>query len=289
MIVIGLITFCWVGLRNLIRSDDDSESIRVDRALLAVLVASGLIYLVLQLRVSLPLWNSVWQLKVLGYPFRMMAYLVPLLLVMAVMVADWYWRAFRPRFPVGTAWVSAVLAAGWVASLVVLSPITAHAPPPTSGLLRFLPFYPISVLKLQPSATFETSSFFRLFPEYLPVVDAPDGRGSVNASSVYQHLHQSASEAASLSSVPCSIREVSGSSFESLKIVYRVSCAGPTEVALPISYNPFTSLGATSSSGVVHPIRALHVPTDPRIVIRVRRGGVQLIVARLPTLLGILS
>ena len=287
LLLLGLLTFVWLALRRFVRGPS-TEVPRVDRALVAVLVVSLAIYLVFQFRVSLPLWETFWQLKVVGYPFRMMTFTLPLAIILAMVVADWYLRLYRTRHPGAPAWIPVVLAAAWLACLAVLSPVTAHVPAPIAGLIPNYPFLPIEDLTAQRQATFQTSTAFRLFPEYLPKVKTANGRGEANVPLIYKQLHQDHTEAASLSSVPCSVSEIAGTAFESLKVTYRVTCKGPTEVALPISYNPFTSLDESTPDEVPHPIRALHVATDPRIVIRVRTGGTYTVVARLPTLMGIL-
>jgi hypothetical protein len=287
LLALGLVTLLVFTVKRFVRGSASSEP-QMSRALLAVVIVSGLIYLVLQFRISLPLWNAFWQLKVIGYPFRMMSFLTPLALILAVIVADWYRRFFRIRRPSGSPWVPRALAAAWLLCLIVLSPVTAHAPAPKPGLLPYLPFTPIDLLTAQPNATFRTSWATPLFPEYLPVVRQADGSDSVNVAPTYRHLQLTHTEAASLSSVPCSVTELSGTSFESLQITYRVICRGPTEVALPISYNSFTSLDEITPHRAAEPVPVFHVPTDPRIVIRIRTGGTHVIVARLPTLFGIL-
>ena len=95
-------------------------------------------------------------------------------------------------------------------------------------------------------------------------------------------------EASSLSSIRCSITEVGGTTFESLRVTYRVTCNGRTDVALPISYSPFTGLDESSNHKMPHPIQALHIATDPRIIIHVQTGGTYIVVAHLPTLMGTL-
>jgi hypothetical protein len=59
-------------------------------------------------------------------------------------------------------------------------------------------------------------------------------------------------------------------------------------VALPISYNASSSVFVADRRGL-HRISYFHVPTDPRIVIRVSGSQPTTVVVHLPTLWGILS
>ena len=92
----------------------------------------------------------------------------------------------------------------------------------------------------------------------------------------------------SLSSVPCAVAQTSGVAFESLRVSYRVSCAGPTFLALPISYNPFTTITRVVPGRPGRRVAVIHIATDPRIVIRVHSSGPATFVCQLPTLFGVL-
>jgi hypothetical protein len=287
LLVLGLFALAYLTLRKVV-SGSSTEVPRVDPALVSVLFVSLALYLVFQFRISLPLWNAFWQLKVVGYPFRMMTFAVPLALILAMVVSDWYLRLYRTRRPGASRWIPGALAVAWLASLFALSPVTGHLPASSIGPVPNYPFFPIKDLTEQPNATFRTSTASWLFTEYLPKVRAADGRGQANVARLYQQLHQTLTEASSLSSTHCSITEVGGRAFESLRVTYRVTCNGRTDVALPISYSPFTGLDESSNGKPPHPIRALHIETDPRIVIHVQTGGTYIVVAHLPTLMGIL-
>ncbi len=127
-----------------------------------------------------------------------------------------------------------------------------------------------------------------MFIEYLPKVSGPNGQVLPSDSSLYQKLHADQGRDASVSSVPCTVVERSGTNFESLHQTYAVRCRGPTLVALPISYNSFTSVGELGRNGQVHRVVVHHVPTDPRIVVRVGDDAPHLLVVNLPTLVQIL-
>ena len=140
LLVLGLFALAYLALRKVV-SGSSTEVPRVDPALVSVLVVSLALYLVLQFRISLPLWDAFWQLKVVGYPFRMMTFAVPLALILAMVVSDWYLRLYRTRRPVASRWIPGALAVAWLASLFVLSPVTGapagieYRPSPELSLL----------------------------------------------------------------------------------------------------------------------------------------------------------
>jgi hypothetical protein len=79
-----------------------------------------------------------------------------------------------------------------------------------------------------------------------------------------------------------------GTPFEALQVTYTVTCRGPTLVALPISYNAFTGIDEQGPGGQVRHLVVHHVPTDPRIVVRIGNAQPHTLVAHLPTLARIL-
>jgi hypothetical protein len=74
-----------------------------------------------------------------------------------------------------------------------------------------------------------------------------------------------------------------------LALTYRVSCSGPTQVALPVTYNAFSSVFVLEPSRELRQIDYYHRATDPRMIIKVTRSGSERIVVHLPTLWGVLS
>lgn len=262
---------------------------QVDRPVVMLLVLGLVLYLLLQFHFTIPLYNALSVVKVIAYPFRMMTFIVPLALVLAVTVADWYLRVYRTRRPGASALIPAGLAGAWLISLVLLSPITAHEPAPaTRTFYPYTPFLPVVVFTPPPHSSFRTSYAAPLFQEYLPRVEQSNGSQLPYDTGLYESLYSHHAEAESLSSVPCSVVQTAGTAFESLGATYRVTCQGPTRVALPISYNPFTTITESVPGGADRSVQVLHVVTDPRIVIRVTSGGPHIFVVRLPTLAGIL-
>ena len=124
---------------------------------------------------------------------------------------------------------------------------------------------------------------FTISPNVVPPVTGIVPRNLL----LYPHLHRDHIEAQSLTSVPCSVVQTSGTALESLRITYRVACKGSTELALPISYNPFTSI-QERVGGTTRPLATIHVPSDPRIIVGISGPRTRTLIVNLPTLRGIL-
>ncbi len=260
-----------------------------DRSIAAVILVSLAVYLFMQFRISLPLYDVLAPFKVITFPYRMMTFITPLALLLAVLIADWYFRVERRQRPGRWPWKAVALSGVWLVLLVLLSPVTAHEPPPTTSFFPYAPFVPDPALVAPRQATFQTPSGSLpesgpMFIEYLPKVVGPDGQELASDLPLYQKLHANRAKDASLSSVPCSVVQRSGQEFESLHAVYTVTCSAPTLVALPISYNGFTQVGERTPGGHTSPVAVRHVRTDPRIVVRVDGSGTHLFVVDLPTL-----
>ncbi len=289
LLVAGLIT---VTVRWSRRPSTTPAS-AVDRPVLAVLALSLGAYLFMQFRVSLPVYDVLAPFKVITFPYRMMTFITPLALLLAGLVADWYVRLARQRWPVRVHWVPPALAVLWLALLVLLGPVTAHEPPSAVSLVPNAPFLPVEALTAPAKTSVQHYpdvfvEYGPMFIEYLPKVNGADGHELRSDSSIYQKLHADHGRDASLSSVPCTVTERSGTGFESLRQTYVVKCAGPTLVALPISYNSFTRVGEVGRDGQVRPVAVHHVPTDPRLVVRVDNDAPHLLAVDLPTLAQIL-
>ncbi len=287
LLLLGLVTALVLWFRRHVRHAT-VEAPRVNRVVVTVLVVSFVLYQLMQFRISMSAWDAFWQLKVIGYPFRMMTFSVPIAFVLAVVVADWYLRLYRARRPDSGWKLPAAVAAVWLLLFVVLSPVTAHEPAPVAGRYPDLPFVPIDVLTEPTTSSFSTNPLGPLFAEYLPKVAGTKGGMIPFDTSLYQRLHRNHSEAASLSPVHCAVAQTSGTEFESLEATYRVACDGPTRLALPISFNPFTTITEHGPGTRSTPVTVLHVPTDPRIVIEVPARGTHTFTVHLPTLGGIL-
>lgn len=261
----------------------------LDPRTIAVLVVSLAIYYVLQLRAFHFVFDLLTTLKVISFPYRMMAVITPLALVLAVGIADGFLRTLALH-PDGrtTRFLPVTVASIWLISLIGLSPVTAHEPGLQASMLPTAPFFPIPALTVRPVEGDAASAESPLFLEYLPNVDSASGRRLPTDGAIYASLHATGTEGESLGPSPCTVVEAPHTPLEATDIDYRVTCAGPARVALPISFNSFTAVDRYGRSGRWTPVAIVHVPTDPRIVVSVGAGGTERLVAHLPTLSHIL-
>ena len=180
----GLIT---VTLRWLRRSAATRAPVpAIDRPLVAVLVLSLVAYLFLQFRVSLPVYDLLAPFQVITFPFRMITFITPLALLLAALVADWYFHLARQRWTARLRWVPVCVAAAWLALLVLLSPVFAHEPPQT--------FLPVKELTEPSNVSFQENppvgfaDYGPMFIEYLPKLSGPNGQELSEDSSIYRKL-----------------------------------------------------------------------------------------------------
>jgi hypothetical protein len=288
MAIIGVLI--WLAIGH-VRGHTKRESVRpvgIDKSITAFLVVSLVIYLVLQLRVTMGVYDVLSPLKSIDYPFRMLAFITPLgIILLVVLFQPIYLRYHRL---IGMR----ALPAFWLASLVLLSPITATwqfqptvlAPPGQFPLLEIS-----SVAQTINFGTFSgvpTLYDGVLYGEYLPKVFDKQGTELYDDIALYRRLHQHDHGAASLSQVPCSVQPPARVPLESLELRFHVECAAATRLALPISYSAFTSVSAIRPDGSLRPVRTIHVRSDPRLVVKVQSARSEVLVVHLPTLWGVL-
>lgn len=260
----------------------------LDTAPRAFLLVSLMIYLLLQWRLFLGVYRFVAPLEVIDYPYRMLAFIVPILVVVVVAIAD----GLRRNHPHGL--LLPVVAVAWLLSLVLLSPVTSTWKT-TYGLLAATGQFPsASVAAPPPFVDYRTyRGFFSfngiLYDEYLPKVLTVQGHELYDDGPLYTELHHRSDGAASLSRTRCTVTVPTKTPLESLQLRFGVDCDGPTRLALPVTYNPFSTVFTVDAAGRLHPIPYFHSPTDPRIIIAVARPGPEKIVVHLPTLWGVLS
>jgi hypothetical protein len=264
---------------------------RTQAPVLAFLVGSLVVYLFLQLRLSLFVYRIIPPLQVTNFPWRMLAFVTPIALVLVVVLADSLQQSFRHRAVWGA------IAGGWLASLIALSPLTSSVDVNYGYLATAPGTFPSMTLFTAPTELdlrhfngfFLGASVGGLYSPFYPKVLQADGEEVPNDSALYSHLHRNQSGAQSLSGVPCRVTGPSRWPFESLTVRFAVSCTGRTELALPISYNQFSSVFEARTRGTFHRIMYVHIPTDPRIVIRVTSAQPVTVVVHLPTLWGMIG
>jgi hypothetical protein len=251
------------------------------------LLVSAAIYLFLQLRISLGVYDVLSPLKSIDYPYRMLALITPIAIILVVAVAHTLLRALaRPLVING-------LVVLWLAFLVLLSPVTATWTA-TYGLLAKPGQLPDVNLGTPPRfidyTTFKGLFSLNgiLFDEYLPLVAT--GHGDVyDDGPLYRSIHRSDDGAASLTGARCQIQLPTRSPLESLQLAFVVTCDRPTSFALPVTYNSYSSVFLEERDGRFRQVPYIHVASDPRIVVHVPAAGPHTFVVHLPTLWSVLS
>jgi hypothetical protein len=283
--LVGVVTY-WIWARR--RPDRTDVARYLDAPSVLFLLISVAIYLLLQLRGFLFVYRVLAPLEVIDYPYRMLTFIVPIGVILVVAIA----HVFICRFP--TSIVPKALAGLWLVSLIVLSPITATWTT-TYPLLARLGRFPSTSVSAPPSSvdyqTYKGLFSFNgiLYDEYLPKIFTPNGVELYDDSALYAKLHSHQDGAASLSDVPCTVLVPTKSPLESLQLRYTVTCEGPTRLALPITFNAYSTVFVANAKGELQKIPYFHSRTDPRIIIDVKSSKPEAVVVHLPTLWGILS
>jgi hypothetical protein len=208
------------------------------------------ICLFLQLKASYFVYRLLSPLQVINFPWRMLAFITPIGIVLVVVIADGLMRTH----PNEALWGG--LAAAWVCSLIVLSPVV----PLTSGVATS--FYSMSAFTAPKAIDYRTfGGYFTtadypkgpLYTVFLPRVLTPNGREITSSATgyLYARLHGSQGGAQSLTDVPCSVLGPTDAPLETLQLTFSVNCAGATRLALPVSYNGYSSIF----------VEVVHLPT----------------------------
>jgi hypothetical protein len=248
--------------------------------------ASLAVYLFLQLKVSDFVYRLLTPLQVINFPWRMLAMITPIGIILVAVIAD---RLMR-RHPSRGLWWSA--AGAWLASLLLLSPVF-----PIEGVIPG--YFPMSAFTAPKTIDYPTfQGYFSiagfppgmLYPIFLPKVSASNGTeitGSAALVSQYVRLHKTQAGAQSLSGADCRVVGPSDAPLETLELKFSVSCSSGTRLALPISYNDYSSVFVQEAKGRLRQIPYSRRPGDPRMIIDVSSQP-ETVVVHLPTLWGTL-
>ena len=267
------------------RPDRTSWARNLDTPCILMLLASLCVYMVLQLPASLWIYRLLSPLQSIDYPYRMLAFITPIGVILVIATANCLFRIHPASV------IPKVVAVMWFVSLIALSPITS-----TWSVSNFEPYFapPGQFSSIAPRyVDYQTfKGLFTnkgiLYPEYLPKVSNSKGRELENDEPLYIDLHKYQYGAGSLSKVPCHIVVPSKSPLESLQLTFRVTCDSATRFALPVTFNAYSKVLIGGSGRTFRRIPYYRVPTDPRIVIDVQSSRSELVVVRLPTLWGTL-
>lgn len=293
-IAVAFVAVAAYAVRGLWRRQRFSLPRRIDIPVVAYLLVSLAIYLFLQLRISYDVYRLVSPLQVISFPWLMLAFIIPIGIILVVVIADDLMR----RYPVKALWWA--LAALWFASLVVLSPIFSSVPDSGENKAFAEPgqFPPMRLFTAPKYVDYQHFNGYTIYPPYLggalfydvflPKVYNANGRSIDNVERIYEQLHRHQSGAQSLSQVACTVIGPSHAAFETLQLAFSVRCRGATRLALPISYNAYSKVFVAREGGKLTQIPYFHVRTDPRLIINVAGSKHETVVVHLPTLWGTL-
>jgi hypothetical protein len=282
---LGALTY-WVLARK--RPDRSPFFRPLDGPSMVFLLTSLAVYLLLQWRLFLGVYRFLTPLEVIDYPYRMLAFIVPLCIIVVVALADCLIR----RYPMSP--LPRLGAVAWLLSLVVLSPVTATWTT-TYGLLAAHGQFPSVDLSAPPAIVDYRSfrGFFSfngiLYDEYLPKVFTKDGHELSGDGPLYSRLHAHDDGAAALGTGRCAVVVPSRVPLETLRLRFTVACRRPALVALPVTYNPFSTVWVVGSHGKWRHVPYVHSANDPRIIVRVTDAAPTTYVVDLPTLWGVLG
>jgi hypothetical protein len=260
-----------------------------ESAVVVFVAGSFACYLFLQLKISYFVYRVLTPLQVINFPWRMLAYITPLGIILVVIIAD---RATRR---ISIRWIWYVLAVLWLASLVALSPIPLSQS--QDDIITPTKLSPLALFTAPKSVDYRTfEGFFNtygfpkgpLYEAFLPKVVTASGNEIGAMIPLYGRLHSHDAGAQSLSTVPCTVVGPSHAAFETLSLTFAVHCEGKTLLALPISYNSFSTVLVEGGTGTQRQIPYFRRATDPRVIIEVPGSMRETVIVHLPTLWGTL-
>ena len=225
----------------------------VPQFLAATLV--GFVFLYLPL--SRPLYTHVKLLEVIQFPTRLLAYILPLTLLVIIFLGE---KIPNKR-------LAASAGALWLGVSLLFSPVffTSRGSIPTKL------FYYYQLDGFRSGHVWPKPAL----AEYLPrVYDNGRELDSQQLLSLYDALQRSdGSQPKLLTGGPCQTSWQRSTTYEPQKMVFSITCSSSASIALPISYNDFTDIRRSDGSELVY---TRTWPNDPRIVIALPPGSERL-------------
>ena len=163
------------------------------RPVMMFLVLSFVIYLFLQFRISLFVYDVVSPFRVISFPFRMMTFIVPLSFLLAGTVVERFRESSMRQWPGISRRIIPIVSGLWLAAIVLLSPLTADTPPAAHSFIPDAPYLSLPELtarghvdRAAPPANVPESN--PLFNEYLPKVTGSHGTLLIDDVPLYDEL-----------------------------------------------------------------------------------------------------
>lgn len=229
------------------------------------LALSFIAYLFLQLRLSKPLYEHVEIMQYLQFPWRLLAYITLIGILLAVMFLA------KLRLPRAAAMSLAIV---WIATFVTFSP-----------LLHRFQYAFFSPREIQEITTVgypqQTGRELAGIGEYYPRVF--DGQGaelsSISTVQLYQSLFDQQRELQVLGGY-CNIVALPQHSLEASTLYFRYTCDSNSQVALPVS---FSRLSYVTNDLDQEKVARFRRPDDPRMLVSLKPGS-GLLEVHLPSL-----
>jgi hypothetical protein len=229
------------------------------------LFSSLLVFTLLLCRFAAPVYWHVPGLQYLQFPWRLMTFVTPLGILATAFVAS--------RFEVlGTGRSGALVAGLWLAGFVAGSPLLHAFQHPfftTADLVDVVAVRPGGIGRLMSG-----------IGEYLPRVSR-DGKELETTAVLGVYLGLSSQNESTVRQGPCDVAPLPRPSFDALVVSYRVECAGPAALALPVSYNRYSDVVDVGGGG--GRLAYFRRKEDPRMWVAITGATRTVLEVRLPT------
>ena len=209
-----------------------------DSAVWAVL-AAVVVYLILQLKIAQPIYEIIHTLALIQFPWRMLAIITPLLILLLAIVVDRLLKSLNRNIGRRIVYIPLVV---WIGLYVAFSPLTYKNNIEYKGIASY------------PARSIYAGG------EYLPITYSSkgaliDNRGMIE---MYSGIHRLPSKAV--------IKETTDL-HEGLERSFEVSSGSAGEIALPISYSRYMSIYVNN-----HEVKGVRDLQDPRLLVAVPAG-----------------
>lgn len=250
--ILGVALYCRLNGRK--NAFINMRRIRPDIAVLGLSLA---VFIFFQTALSRPIYESIGFLQFLQFPWRLLAYITPLGILLAVAFAS---LVRNERLLLG-------LGIGWIVAFAAWSPI------PQQFRYRF--FTPSEVQAyisgVRPDLT---GGMLAGIGEYYPIVTDPDGRVLTSQETValYQGLYKNGN-LLQVKTGDCYLEPLDMQVLEPAERNFTYTCTTAATVALPVSYNRMSIVWSVDTEKhTTEKLPYTRQDDDPRIIVRLEPG-----------------
>lgn len=201
--------------------------------------AAVIVYSFLQLKIAQPIYEIVHTLALIQFPWRMLAIITPLLILLLAIVMDRLLKSFNRDIGRGAVYIPLVV---WLGLYVAFSPLTYRNNIEYKGIASY------------PARSIYAGG------EYLPITYSSKGTLIDNKGmmEIYSGIHRLSSKA--------TIKEITDLR-EGLERSFEVNSASAQEIALPVSYSRYMSVYVNDQE-----VKAARDLRDPRLLVTAPAG-----------------